>query len=227
MYETWRIWMCLTDSNVSRLLHLWRDSYICDVTHTSVTWLIHLWRDSYICDVTHTSVTWLIHLWRDSYTCDVTHLGVYMTDSNVSRLLHMWRDSFRSVDVHSKMSHVTYAEVVTHLNLSCTLRNSSRHICKSHVTYEWVASHMNESRHICKSRDTFESVMYTPKVQAWCHQRRNVFLMKNINYVVATISRLLKIIGLISRIWSLLEGSFAKETYNFKEPTNRSHPPIK
>jgi len=23
---------------------------------------------------------------------------------------------------------------------------------------------------------------------------------------------------------SLLQGSFAKETYNFKEPTNRSHP---
>jgi len=41
---------------------------------------------------------------------------------------------------------------------------------------------------------------------------------------VATISRLLKIIGLLCRISSLLKGSFAKETYNFKEPTNRSHP---
>jgi len=33
---------------------------------------------------------------------------------------------------------------------------------------------------------------------------------------VATISRLLKITGLFCRISSLLEGSFAKETYNFK-----------
>jgi len=41
---------------------------------------------------------------------------------------------------------------------------------------------------------------------------------------VATISRLLKIIGLFCRISALLQGSFAKETYNFKEPTNRSHP---
>jgi len=41
---------------------------------------------------------------------------------------------------------------------------------------------------------------------------------------VATISRLLKIIGLFYRIQSLLQGSFAKEVYNFKEPTNRSHP---
>jgi len=41
---------------------------------------------------------------------------------------------------------------------------------------------------------------------------------------VTTISRLLKIIVLFRRISSLLWGSFAKETYNFKEPTNRSHP---
>ena len=31
-------------------------------------------------------------------------------------------------------------------------------------------------------------------------------------------------IGLICRISSLLQGSFAKEPYHFKEPTNRSHP---
>jgi len=41
---------------------------------------------------------------------------------------------------------------------------------------------------------------------------------------VATISRLLKMIGLFCRILSLLWVSFAKETYHFKEPTNRSHP---
>jgi len=41
---------------------------------------------------------------------------------------------------------------------------------------------------------------------------------------VATISRLLKIVGLFCKISSILQGSFAKETYNFKEPTNRSRP---
>ena len=40
----------------------------------------------------------------------------------------------------------------------------------------------------------------------------------------AAISRLLKIIDPFCRILSLLQGSFAKETYNFKESTNRSHP---
>jgi len=46
-------------------------------------------------------------------------------------------------------------------------------------------------------------------------------------YGVATISRLLKMIGLFCRISSLLWGSFAKETYHFKEPTNRSHPIVR
>jgi len=47
---------------------------------------------------------------------------------------------------------------------------------------------------------------------------------EEIGYGVATISRLLKITGLLCRISSLLLGSFAKETCHFKEPLNQSHP---
>ena len=43
-------------------------------------------------------------------------------------------------------------------------------------------------------------------------------------YWVATISRLLRMRELFCRIQSLLQGSFVKETYNFIDPTNRSHP---
>jgi len=43
-------------------------------------------------------------------------------------------------------------------------------------------------------------------------------------YGVGTISRLLKTISLFGEYRSLLQGSFTIETYNFKEPTNRSHP---
>jgi len=49
-------------------------------------------------------------------------------------------------------------------------------------------------------------------------------LTLNVSYRATTISRLLKIIVLFCRISSLLQGSFAKETYNLKEPTDRSHP---
>jgi len=41
---------------------------------------------------------------------------------------------------------------------------------------------------------------------------------------VATISRLLKIIGLFCKRALLNRGYSAKETYNLKEPTDRSHP---
>jgi len=37
-------------------------------------------------------------------------------------------------------------------------------------------------------------------------------------------SRMLKNTGLFAEYRSLLQGSFAKETYIFKHPTNRSHP---
>jgi len=43
-------------------------------------------------------------------------------------------------------------------------------------------------------------------------------------YWVATVSRIDKIIYLFCRILSLLYGSFAKEIYNFIDPTDRSHP---
>ena len=41
------------------------------------------------------------------------------------------------------------------------------------------------------------------------------------DYGMATISKLLTIIDLFRRTLSLLQGSSAKETYNFKEPTHR------
>ena len=52
---------------------------------------------------------------------------------------------------------------------------------------------------------------------------RGIFGGESHSYWVATIGRLLQIIGLFCRIQSLLLGSFAKETYNLEEPTNRRH----
>ena len=48
--------------------------------------------------------------------------------------------------------------------------------------------------------------------------------LRKYTYGVATVSRIDKIIGLFCRISSLLEGSFAKETYNFIDPTSQSQP---
>jgi len=51
--------------------------------------------------------------------------------------------------------------------------------------------------------------------------RARVWLMRIVN---SRYKFWLSMIGLFWRISSVLQGSFAKETYNFKEPTNRSHP---
>jgi len=55
------------------------------------------------------------------------------------------------------------------------------------------------------------------------HEYCRVFAPVN-EYEVVLVSRIDEIVGLFCRIASLLSGSFAKETYDFIDPTNRSHP---
>ena len=104
--------------------------------------------------------------------------------------------------MHVLHHHHTYISHGTHMNaLWHTYECVMAHIRMSHGT------HMNETWHT-----------YDPDFA----RRRALRVVSCCG--VATISRLLKMIGLFCRILSLLWVSFAKETYHFKEPTNRSHP---
>jgi len=77
--------------------------------------------------------------------------------------------------------------------------------------------------HICK-RVLFPAKRALFSVNRAWFSAKQALHMSDYWYGVATISRLLKIIGLFCRICSHLQGPFAKETYHFKEPTNRSQP---
>jgi len=111
----------------------------------------------------------------------------------------------------------------------------SRHEAVSRVTSQMNGISLTNERHPfherdCK-RDSFWNLSYELYLShEWYLSRMNgIPLINCLNlshtrYGVDSISRLLKIIGLFSRILSLLSGSFAKETCNFKEPTERSHP---
>jgi len=58
-----------------------------------------------------------------------------------------------------------------------------------------------------------------------CIHQKTRYLDRSVDgYGVARISRLLKIIGLFYKRALSKRLYSARETYNFKEPTNRSHP---
>jgi len=112
---------------------------------------------------------------------------------------------------------------MTQVNESCHIWMSYR---QTLAQPSWVVRHVTHifeqnMAHIWMS--CIQSVNQHLRDMSRIEQTSHGTCMKG-SYGVASISRLLWIIGLFCRISSLLEGSFAKETYHFKEPTNRSHP---
>jgi len=110
-----------------------------------------------------------------------------------------------------EMSHVCHLETCESV-MSC----HTWHTCECAMppmVFMWMR-HVTDSIHVNVDESSMAHMTHT-----WM---RHAFAQ--MAYVVATISRLLRMIGLFCRRSSLLLGSVAKETYSFKEPTTHSHP---
>jgi len=151
----------------------WRDS-----NHTYEWVMSHKW----INHATHmkSCVTWLIHLWYDSFIRDVTY-------SHGTYLIHMARDSFICDMTHS---YVAWLIHMRHDSFICDVTHS-------HV---WHDSFMCDVTYSYVWHDSFICYVTHSNVAGhmwFIHMLSQEWFMC---YGVASISRLLKIIGLICRI---------------------------
>ena len=108
--------------------------------------------------MSHVTYEWVMsHMNESCHTCDrVRHLGSSVDSISAA---DVWESPALAPDIHhyylyKVCSHVTYEWVMSHI-----VHHYYLHKAYSHVTHEWVMSHMNESCHTWMSHVTHDWVM--------------------------------------------------------------------
>jgi len=158
-----------------------------------------------------------VHTYAHTHTRKYTH--IYTQVANDGKVL-VWENSVGNLEISGKIYRCILVGIYIHSKVKIyvcicililfTSKRIERRIVPWYLWYHgisFVSSFLLFLRFFCffvSFVSSFRSVLST------CG--------------VATISRLLKNIGPFCRKSSFLQVSFAQETYNFQEPTNRSHP---
>ena len=226
----------MTESYTTWLNHTRHDSIIHDMTQSYMTLLNHTWYDSMIIHQSQWShMTWLNG-----------------TDCRISTQSHLRHDECVCAPLLIHMSAISHSRVRHGVCTCVTWRHHTDGIILTHVHVQHEVKHVNESQyswmHACTHWVTSLActhwVTALPCTVLAINEYMYVFIQSQNSYVcwlsmktcmysfdtrfdwygVASISRLLKIIGLFCKraLWKRRYST--KETYDFKEPTNGSHP---
>jgi len=157
-------------------------------------------------------LVWDTYRWANAHTTRPCSRMGDVSRMWMSRVTHIW------------MSHITRESEACH---TCGRVTRIQKSCaKIRIG---CATHMNEPCDIYIHEQvsllcTLHSLAQEMVMSHMWLRHTNTSFMSKVWYGVATISRLLKITGLFCKRALWKRRFSAKETYDFKEPTNRSHP---
>ena len=176
----------------------------------------------YMCIYTYIQIYMCIYIYIYIYMHIHSHIYIYIHTrmqiyTNIQIFVYVYL--YILICIYIYMYTCIYKYMYIHINICMHVYASTYLYVQIHLftfLYAYFRRH-SQRTHSCWRRNTQTSI---PVVS---HLASSTLPQSKAGKSVAHDSMIL-IIRLCGEYRSLLQGSFAKETYNFKEPTSRSHP---